>query len=86
MNEPNLTLREEIIMNQIGISWTTKRKPTAIWRSTMDNLVLSGLVERRRDEEWLDEWRLTSEGFEAVKVIDRFGVAAYAQAAIRRAS
>jgi hypothetical protein len=75
---PDLSLREEIILNQIGISWTTKRKPTAVWRSAVDHLVLAGLVERRRDDEWLNEWRLTAEGFETVKVIDRFGVVAYA--------
>ena len=45
-------------------------------------LVLAGLVERRRDDEWLNEWRLTPDGFEAVKVIDRFAVVAYANTRI----
>ena len=75
---PDLNLREEIILNQIGISWTPKRKPSANWRRAIDHLVLAGLVERRRDDEWLNEWRLTPDGFEAVKVIDRFAVVAYA--------
>jgi len=74
----DLNLREEIILNQIGISWTAKRKPSANWRRAVDHLVLAGLVERRRDDEWLNEWRLTPDGFEAVKVIDRFAVVAYA--------
>jgi len=77
---PDLNLREEIILNQIGISWTAKRKPSANWRRAVDHLVLAGLVERRRDDEWLNEWRLTPDGFEAVKVIDRFAVVAYADA------
>ena len=77
---PDLNLREEIILNQIGISWTVKRKPSANWRRAVDHLVLAGLVERRRDDEWLNEWRLTPDGFEAVKVIDRFAVVAYADA------
>jgi len=76
----DLNLREEIILNQIGISWTPKRKPSANWRRAVDHLVLAGLVERRRDDEWLNEWRLTPDGFEAVKVIDRFAVVAYADA------
>jgi hypothetical protein len=76
----DLKLREEIILNQIGISWTVKRKPSANWRRAVDHLVLAGLVERRRDDEWLNEWRLTPDGFEAVKVIDRFAVVAYADA------
>jgi len=76
----DLNLREEIILNQIGISWTAKRKPSANWRRAVDHLVLAGLVERRRDDEWLNEWRLTPDGFEAVKVIDRFAVVAYADA------
>ena len=46
------------------------------------SLVLAGLVERRRDDEWLNEWRLTPDGFEAVKVIDRFAVVAYANTRI----
>ncbi len=79
---PDLNLREEIILNQIGISWTPKRKPSANWRRAIDHLVLAGLVERRRDDEWLNEWRLTPDGFEAVKVIDRFAVVAYANTRI----
>ena len=78
----DLKLREEIILNQIGISWTVKRKPSANWRRAVDHLVLAGLVERRRDDEWLNEWRLTPDGFEAVKVIDRFAVVAYANTRI----
>ena len=77
---PDLNLREESVLNQIGITWTVKRKPSANWRRSVDQLVLAGLVERRRDDEWLNEWRLTPDGFEAVKVIDRFAVVAYADA------
>ena len=79
---PDLNLREESVLNQIGITWTVKRKPTANWRRAVDHLVLAGLVERRRDDEWLNEWRLTPDGFEAVKVIDRFAVVAYANTRI----
>jgi len=77
---PELNLREESVLNQIGITWTVKRKPSANWRRAVDHLVLTGLVERRRDDEWLNEWRLTPDGFETVKVIDRFAVVAYADA------
>ena len=71
---------EESVLNQIGITWTVKRKPTVAWRRAVDHLVLAGLVERRRDDEWLNEWRLTPDGFETVKVIDRFAAVAYADA------
>ena len=77
---PDLNLREESVLNQIGITWTAKRKPSANWRRAVDHLVLTGLVERRRDDEWLNEWRLTPDGFETVKVIDRFAAVAYADA------
>ena len=79
---PDLNPPEESVLNQIGITWTAKRKPTVAWRSAVDYLVLAGLVERRRDDEWLNEWRLTAEGFETVKVIDRFSVVAYADSQI----
>jgi len=79
---PDLNLREESVLNQIGITWTVKRKPSTNWRRAVDHLVLAGLVERRRDDEWLNEWRLTPDGFEAVKVIDRFAVVAYADTRI----
>ena len=39
---PDLNLREESVLNQIGITWTVKRKPSANWRRSVDQLVLAG--------------------------------------------
>jgi hypothetical protein len=59
----DLTKWERQVLDTIEPEWTHLRDLSEQAREAVDYLVLSGLIERNRDNaysgDWLDEWRLT---------------------------
>lgn len=60
---------ETRVLSTIGPNWTDLEDLTSDTRAAVDYLVLSDLVERRRESnEWLNQWRLTESGLDELTV------------------